>query len=333
MADQIPYRWPTRVTELLGIRYPIIEGAFGGFGTSALAAPVSAAGALGQITAGALRTPEGLRADIRKMRTLTDQPFAVNLTVGICPRIDEMFQVVLEEKPPILFTAAYRGDQYGIKAKQAGMVWVHKASTIRHVLAAERQGADAVVLVGLEGAGFKSIEQLPTMINIPAAVRQLKVPLIAAGGIGDALGFLAALGMGAEGAYIATAFMAVKECPIGNRYKQSLVDGQPWDPQYRDRWLAQPPKAQVERVIAEGKGKALEDWLPQLERVLLKEDETPRPAAFTRTYTDDDPEEAFRVGSGSLAVGVIDGMPTAKAYIEGIIRGAAQRLAAITPPR
>ena len=176
--------WNTTVTELLGSKYPIIQGAFGGFGTSA---PVSEAGGFGIITASSWRTPERLREDIKKARSMTDKPFGVNLSVGLCPRIDEMREVAIEEMVPVIFTSAYRADNHGKRIQEAGLKWVHKVATVQHALAAERQGADAVVIVGLEGTAFKSIFQLPTLISITTAVKQLKVPLIAAGGIGISL--------------------------------------------------------------------------------------------------------------------------------------------------
>ena len=173
--------WQTRVTELLGCEYPIIQGAFGGFGNSALAAPVSEAGGFGIITASALRTPERLREDIERARIMTDQPFGVNLSVGLCPRIDEMREVAIEERVPVIFTAAYRADDHGKRIKEAGLTWVHKVVTIKHAVVAERQGADAIVIVGLEGTAFKNISQLPTLTSVTTAVRQIDVPIIAAG--------------------------------------------------------------------------------------------------------------------------------------------------------
>ena len=103
--------WKNRVTDILGSQYPIIQGAFAGFGTSALAAPVSDAGGFGIITAGALHTPEGLREDIRKARSMTDKPFGINLSVGLCPHIDEMREVAIEERVPVIFTAVYRSQR------------------------------------------------------------------------------------------------------------------------------------------------------------------------------------------------------------------------------
>ncbi len=315
-------KWRTRVTELLGSRYPIIQGAFGGFGVSALAAPVSEAGGFGIITASALRNPERLREDIRRARSMTDQPFGVNISVGLCPRIDEMREVAIEERVPVIFTAAYRADDHGQRIKEAGLKWVHKVATIKHALAAERHGADAVVIVGLEGAGFKNISQLPTLVTITTAVRMLKVPVIAAGGIGDARSFLASLAMGAEGVYIGTGFIATKECPISDRYKEALVKSQPWEPAVRDRALAPPKREEYER-IAQGKDTvSMDEWLPRMESVLLKQS----PDFKIDWDADYDPGEALRITGPSLAVGFIDRVVSVKELIDTIIREAEQML-------
>jgi NAD(P)H-dependent flavin oxidoreductase YrpB (nitropropane dioxygenase family) len=312
-------QWKTRITELLGCEYPIIQGAFGGFGTSALAAPVSAARGFGIITAGALHTPEKLRQDITKARSMTDSPFGVNLSIGICPHIDEMREVAIEEKVPVIFTAAYRADDHGKRVQQAGLKWIHKVATIEHALAAERQGADAVVIVGLEGAGFKNITQLPTLITITTAVRLLRIPVIAAGGIGDAHGFLAALGMGAEGIYMGTRFMATKECPISDRYKQALVAAQPWDPEYRDRALLPPRREEYQRVMREKGSLPMDQWLQKLEMVFLQETAGTTPIDWEKAYQEWEPEAALRLSGGSLAVGVIDEVITVKELIDSII--------------
>lgn len=317
--------WKTRISDILGSTYPIIQGAYGGFGTSAIAAPVSEAGGFGIITAGALRTPEKFREDIRRARSMTDQPFGVNLTVGICPHVDEMREVAIEERVPVIFTAAYRADDHGKKIQEAGLKWVHKVATVHHAVAAERQGADAVVIVGLEGAGFKSIHQLPTLIAITTAVRLIKVPVIAAGGIGDAHGFLSALGMGAEGVYLGTAFMATRECPISERYKQTLVDGQPWDPNIRDLALAPPKAEEYEKVMKQRDSTPRDKWLQKLELVLLKES-ADTAIDFESLFQEYDPEVALRLGGGSLAVGVIDNVLTCKELIDGMIQGAEEIL-------
>ena len=306
--------WKNRVTKLLGCKYPIIQGAFGGFGRSDLATAVSAAGGFGIITASALRTPEKLRDDIRKARSMTDQPFGVNLSVGI-RYIDEMREVSIEERVPVIFTAVYRSDDHGKRIHEAGLKWVHKVATIRHALAAERQGADAVVIVGLEGTGFKSREQLPTLVGITSAARQMKIPIIAAGGIGDARGFVAALSMGAEGIYMGTRFMATKECPISERFKQKLVEAQPWDPEYHDRTLAPPNDEDFEIVMKEKDKLSQSEWLQRLELLFLKR------SPNTQVNWEDD-EASLKITGGSLAVGVIDSVVSVKELIDTIIRDA-----------
>ncbi len=315
--------WNTRVTNLLGSKYPLIQGAYGGFGTSAIAAPVSQAGGFGIITASACRTPQGLRDDIRKARSLTDKPFGVNLSIGLCPSIDEMREVAIEERVTVIFTAAYRAEDHGKRIHEAGLKWVHKVVTVKHALAAEQQGADAVVIVGLEGTAFKNINQLPTLVGITSAARLIKIPIIAAGGIGDGRGFLTALAMGAEGIYMGTRFLATKECPVSDRYKQKLVDAQPWDAEFRDRCLAPPKAEELQKVIGEKGSVSQDHWLQRLEQVFLKQSPSEKEIDWEKDF---DTEIALRIAGGSLAVGVIDKVMPVKELIDTIIRDAEQIL-------
>jgi NAD(P)H-dependent flavin oxidoreductase YrpB (nitropropane dioxygenase family) len=311
--------WKTRVTDLLGSKYPIIQGAFGGFGTSALAAPVSEAGGFGIITASALRTPDGLREDIKKARSMTDKPFGVNLSIGLCPSVDQMREVAIEERVPVIFTAAYRADDHGRRIQEAGLKWVHKVVTVKHALVAERQGADAVVIVGLEGTAFKNISQLPTLTSITTATRLLSIPVIAAGGIGDAHGLLAALAMGAEGIYMGTRFLATEECPVSDRYKQKLVDAQPWEAEYRDRCLAPPRMEEYEKVISERGSMSQDHWLQRLEQVLLQQSPADEEVDWEKGF---DIDMVLRIAGGSLAVGVIDRVMSVKELIDTIVSDA-----------
>ncbi|MEE8397506.1 MAG: nitronate monooxygenase [Desulfobacterales bacterium] len=297
--------WRTKVTDLLGCRYPIIEGSFAGFGTSALAAPVCQAGGFGLITAGALRTPDRLREDIRKLKSVTDQPFGVNLSMGHCPHIDDMREVAIEEGAAAIETSVYNAAQHGKRIKEAGLVWFHKVATMKHALAAESHGADAVVMVGIEGVGEKSSMQVSTMTSITVAVRRLRVPLIAAGGIGDARGLLAALAMGAEAIYMGTAFMATDECPISPRYKQAMVDADPFDPKVRDRVFA-PPDPKRDIKLRRGEDLINEDGKEGWEEALQEWDENTE----------------FRVTGGSMAVGVLDRVKPVKELIDDIIQEA-----------
>jgi len=310
----------TRLTELMGIPYPIIEGSFGGFGNSRLAAPVSEAGGLGMITAGALKSPENLKKDIRHARSMTDKPIAVNLTVGLCPRIDEMLAVAIEEGIPVVETSVFNAAEYGKRLKEAGVTWIHKVATVEHAVAAAKQGADAVILVGIEGTGFKSIRQLPISIAIPLAVKQIDVPVIAAGGFGSGHGLVAAMALGAEGIYMGTAFMATEECPIPESHKNRLVDLSPTDPQILKKALA-PPDPESFKKVMEKRGKVdMTQWLAQLEHVMLKEsEEEVREAAFETL-------EILKLAPGSLAVGFIDDICTARELINRIIKEAEEAL-------
>ncbi len=308
--------WKTRLTEMLGIKYPIIQGAFAGFGDSRLATAVSEAGGLGMITAGALNTPEMLRKDICRARSVTDKPIAVNLTMGMCPRIVEMREVVIEERIPIVETSAFNASDHGKKLKDAGVIWIHKVATVEHAIAAARQGADAVVIVGIEGTGFKSIRQLPISIAIPMAVKLIHVPVVVAGGIGSGRGLLCALALGGEGIYMGTAFMATKECPIPEKHKKRLVDLSPSDHAIRDKVLTPPDPEKVKEAMGKRKKMEQDKWLSQLERVLAKESKDGGRDQWYET------EEVLRLAPGSLAVGFLDTICTAGELVERIIKEA-----------
>jgi len=312
-------KWDNQITRLLGCNYPIIQGAYHGFGTSAIAAPVSDAGAFGLITASALKTPERLREDIIKAKSMTDKPFGVNLTIGLFPGMEEMLDVVIEEEIPVVETAAFNAEEYGKRLKKADIIWIHKVATVQHAISAQNQGADAVVIVGLEGTGFKHISQLTTLISITLAVKKLKIPLIAAGGIADAYGFLACLGMGAEGIYMGTAFMATEECPISDRFKQSLVNANPTDPKIRDRCLAPPPPEEYAKVMKKRGKVSEEEWLQDLEMVLLKATSDEKEKTMK---SEDLSEGVLSFAGGSLAVSAIERIVSVKKLIDGIIKDA-----------
>lgn len=306
--------WKTKITEMLGIEYPIISGAYGGFGTSEIAAPVSEAGGLGIITAHVLKTPEGLRKDIQKARSMTDKPIGVNFSIGMFPNVDEMIEVVIEEGIPVVETSVFKAVDQGNRLKEAGVKWIHKVATVKHAIIAEKQGVDAVIIVGMEGTGFKSVDQLPTLTGITWAAKQIKIPIIAAGGISDARTFLAALAMGAEAVYLGTAFMATQECPISEKHKQYLLDTRPDDPKLIKKVLAQPDPKDMEKVMKQ-KGKIPHgEWMAKLERVLLKEDPEEK--------QDFEAEAVLKLAPGSLAVSGIDSIPTVKKLIDSIIQEA-----------
>jgi NAD(P)H-dependent flavin oxidoreductase YrpB (nitropropane dioxygenase family) len=321
--------WKTRVTELLDCKYPIVQGAIAGLGTWQLAAAVAEAGAHGMITASVSRTPEKLREDIKRCRDATDKSIGVNLSFGICPRIEEMLEVCIEAKIPVE-TSIYKPDSLVPRIKAGGLTWMHKTARVKDALYAESLGADAVIVVGLEGTGFKNPEQLPTMTTTIWGTRQIKIPFIAGGGLGDGRGLLGALGMGADGIMMGTAFLATKECPTSDKQKQAIVRASPDNPQLRHRVLASAePKAYAEVMAMRGKI-PMDKWLNMLERVNLK-DENWREAAGYNTPTGNEiMNQSTALDAGlrmvSLAVAVIDHVPTVKELIDNIVREAEEIL-------
>ncbi len=314
--------WKTRVTDLLGCRYPILEGAYAGIGNWKFAAAVAETGAYGLITASAYKTPDKLREAIRKCRDATDGAFGVNLSFGICPRIDEMLEVCIEQEVPVE-TAAYKPDALAPRIKEAGLTWVHKCARVRDAVHAEKLGADAVIVVGLEGVGFKSPEQLPTLISTIQAKKELKVPFIAAGGIGNAHGFMGALGMGADAIMMGTAFMATDECPLSEKAKEKIVRSSPYHPQLRSQVLSPPdPVAFKEAMDMRGK-LPLEEWLRMIERVNFKDPAWKTDSDPTGEYGFDDEwigEKPSKIVS--LAVGVLDQVVPVNDLVQGIVKGA-----------
>jgi len=314
-------RWKTRVTDLLDCEYPILQGALSRIGNWKFAAAVSEAGAHGCLTAAVSLTPEKLREDIQRCRDATDKAFSVNITVGMCPHIDEMLDVCLDEGIEVIETAVFNADKYGKRIKEAGRIWIHKTATLKHALHAEKEGADALILVGLEGIGFKNASQLPTMTTIAWAADRIKVPIIAAGGIGGARTFLGALALGAEGVMMGTAFMATKECPISDRFKDRMMKAFPDNPYLRNTVLAPPNPKDYEAVMKKRDEMPLENWLTALERVMLKHDDWElAPEMWNEDYD--------RLSSlMSFAVTYVDEIRTVKGFVENIIEGAERIIA------
>ena len=309
-------KWKTGLTELLNCDYPILQGALSRIGNWKFAAAVSETGAHGCLTAAVSMTPEKLQEDIRRCKDATDKDFSVNITVGMCPHIDEMLDVCLEEGIEVIETAVFTADEYGKRIKDAGRKWIHKTATLKHALHAQKQGADALILVGLEGIGFKNVLQLPTMTTIAWAARNIKIPIIAAGGIGDARTFLGALALGAEGVMMGTAFMATKECPISDRFKEKMVNAFPDNPHLRNRVLAPPNPGDYEAVMKKRGEMPLPNWLTALERVMLKHDDWEiAPEMWNEDYD--------RLSSMmSFGVTYVDYIPTVKEFVDNIIEGA-----------
>lgn len=217
----------TRLTELLGIEAPIICGGMMRVGTADLAAAVSNAGALGVMTALTQKTPEGLHDEIARCQSLTDKPFAVNLTVGVVATkidYDEYVDVIINSGVKIVETAGRSPEPFMERFKAADIKVIHKCVTVRHSLAAERLGVDVVSIDGFECAGHPGEHDVGGLVLFPAAARALKIPVVASGGIADGQGLAAALALGCDGVNMGTRFMATQEAPIHDGIKQKIVE-------------------------------------------------------------------------------------------------------------
>jgi len=218
--------WRTRITDILGIRYPIIQGGLAYLAYSELAAAVSNAGGLGQITAMSLDSPEALRDEIKRTRAITANPFGVNFAIGQHGKgYEQLVKVAIDEKVPVIsMTGGNPAPIFemlqGVDVKKLVLV-----AAKRQAIKAEELGADAVMVVGHEGGGHLGRTDVGTMVLIPQVVDAVSIPVIASGGIGDGRGFMAALSLGAEGIEMGTRFIATKECVHAHPlYKQALVE-------------------------------------------------------------------------------------------------------------
>ncbi|WP_068618355.1 NAD(P)H-dependent flavin oxidoreductase [Paenibacillus tuaregi] len=218
--------WNTRLTELLQIKYPIIQGGLAYLGYAELASAVSNAGGLGQITAMSLAGAEELRREIQRTRTWTDKPFGVNFAMGMhSADFEERVQAAIDEKVPVISITG--GNPTGIleMLQPAGIKSLVLVSSRRQAQKAEQLGASAVIVVGQEGGGHLGRDDVGTMVLVPQVVDSVSIPVVASGGIGDGRGWMAAHALGAEGIEMGTRFIATKECVDASAsYKQALVD-------------------------------------------------------------------------------------------------------------
>lgn len=222
------YVMKTRVTEQLGIRYPIIQGGMQWVGTAEMASAVSNAGGLGIVTALTQPTPQALAQEIARCRNMTERPFGVNITILPAikpPPYEEYMAAVIDSGIKIVETAGNSPKSFVEKFKAAGIIIIHKCTTVRHAISAERYGVDMVSIDGFECAGHPGEDDVPGLVLIPIAAKALTIPVIASGGIGDGRGMAAALVLGAEGVNMGTRFMCTREAPIHDNIKQALIAG------------------------------------------------------------------------------------------------------------
>lgn len=316
----------TRITELLGIEHPIIQGGMHFVGLAELASAVSNAGGLGILTGLTQPTPEKLSAEIARCRAMTDKPFGVNLTFLPAvkpPDYPGYIEAILKSRiVRVVETAGNNPQKYLPPLKEAGIKVIHKCTSVRHALKAEAIGCDAVSVDGFECGGHPGEDDVPNMILLPRAAEELKIPFVASGGMADARSLVAALAMGAEGMNMGTRFIATQEAPVHPNVKQAILNATELDTR-----LIMRPLRNTERVLAN----AAVDRLLEKERelggrVTFADIATELAGVYPRIMRDGD----MNAGGWScgMVVGLIHDIPTCKDLIdrimseaEAIIRG------------
>jgi NADH:quinone reductase (non-electrogenic) len=315
----------TAVTELLGIEHPIVQGGMMHVGRAELAAAVSNAGALGIITALTQPTPEDLAKEIQRARDLTDKPFGVNVT--LLPTIkpvpyDEYVRAIIEGGVKIVETAGRSPEQFMPLFKEAGIKVIHKCTSVRHALKAEKIGCDMVSIDGFECAGHPGEDDIPGLVLIPAAANALKIPMLASGGFGDGRGLAAALALGADGINMGTRFVATKEAPVHENLKQRMVQATELDTALIFRSLkntARVFKNSVAEKVVEIEAKPgptnFEDLAPLVAGVKGRE-------------VMDKGDLEFGIWTAGMVMGLIRDIPDCKTLVERIVADAQEIITA-----
>jgi NAD(P)H-dependent flavin oxidoreductase YrpB (nitropropane dioxygenase family) len=311
----------TRLTEMLGIRHPVVQGGMQWVGTAEMASAVSNAGGLGILTGLTQPTPEALCKEIDRCREMTDKPFGVNLT--ILPTIkpvpyEEYAQAIVDSGIKIVETAGRNPEPFLPLFKGAGIKVIHKCTSIRHSLKAEKIGCDMVSVDGFECAGHPGEDDVTNLILLPLAARRLKIPFIASGGFGDGRGLAAALAMGADGINMGTRFMVTREAPIHENVKQAMVEASELDTAliYRSlRNTARVFKNSIAEKVVEIESRPgqtdFEDIRPLVQGAKGKE-----------LFEDGDLDRG--IWSAGMVVGLIDDIPSCQELIERIVNEAEQ---------
>jgi len=224
----------TKVTEMLGCKYPIIVGTMANITTPEFVAACSNAGACAVLASANYQTPEELREAIRKTQSLTDQPFAININLfpALMPqdKLQDYVEATLDEGAKIIKTSGHKApEQLVPKFKEGGAIWIHKCAGVRYAKTGASLGADIITVVGYENGGATGILDIGTLVMTPSVVDALDIPVIAGGGVTDGRGVAAVLALGAEGVIMGTRMMATRECPIHDNLKQAFVQASETD--------------------------------------------------------------------------------------------------------
>jgi NAD(P)H-dependent flavin oxidoreductase YrpB (nitropropane dioxygenase family) len=314
----------TRITAMFGIEHPIIQGGMHFVGFAELASAVSNAGGLGIITGLTQKTPELLAKEIARCHDMTDKPFGVNLTflpAFTTPPYAEYIAAIREGGIKIVETAGRSPEQYMPALKEAGIKVIHKCTSVRHSLKAERIGCDAVSVDGFECGGHPGEDDVPNMILLPRAAEELKIPFVASGGMADARSLVAALALGAEGMNMGTRFMATKEAPVHENVKKALVAATELDTRLIMRAIRNTERvlqnANVDRLLEiereKGANLTIEDIHDQVAGVY--------PSIMLKGDMD---AGAWSCG---MVAGLIHDIPSVKELIDRIISGAEEIIA------
>jgi NADH:quinone reductase (non-electrogenic) len=306
----------TRITDLLQIEHPIIQGGMHFVGFAELAAAVSAAGGLGIITGLTQRTPEALAKEIRRCREMTNRPFGVNLTflpAVTPPDYPGYIRAIIEGGVKIVETAGNNPQKWLPALKEAGIKVIHKCTSVRHSLKAESIGCDAVSVDGFECGGHPGEDDVPNFILLPRAAEELKIPFVASGGMADGRSLVAALSLGADGMNMGTRFIATKEAPVHEHVKQALLAATELDTR-----LVMRPLRNTERVLKN----AAVDRLLEKERALgpnIKFEDILGEVGGVYPRIMKDGEMDAGAWSCGMVAGLIHDIPTVKELIDRTI--------------
>jgi NAD(P)H-dependent flavin oxidoreductase YrpB (nitropropane dioxygenase family) len=306
----------TRITDLLEIEHPIIQGGMHFVGFAELAAAVSAAGGLGIITGLTQRTPEALANEIRRCRDMTNRPFGVNLTflpAVTPPDYPGYIRAIVEGGVKIVETAGNNPQKWLPALKEAGIKVIHKCTSVRHSLKAESIGCDAVSVDGFECGGHPGEDDVPNFILLPRAAEELKIPFVASGGMADGRSLVAALSLGADGMNMGTRFIATKEAPVHEHVKQALLAATELDTR-----LVMRPLRNTERVLRN----AAVDRLLEKERALgpnIKFEDILGEVGGVYPRIMKDGEMDAGAWSCGMVAGLIHDIPTVKELIDRTI--------------
>jgi NAD(P)H-dependent flavin oxidoreductase YrpB (nitropropane dioxygenase family) len=306
----------TRITDLLEIEHPIIQGGMHFVGFAELAAAVSSAGGLGIITGLTQRTPEALANEIRRCREMTNRPFGVNLTflpAVTPPDYPGYIRAIVEGGVKIVETAGNNPQKWLPALKEAGIKVIHKCTSVRHSLKAESIGCDAVSVDGFECGGHPGEDDVPNFILLPRAAEELKIPFVASGGMADGRSLVAALSLGADGMNMGTRFIATKEAPVHEHVKQALLAATELDTR-----LVMRPLRNTERVLRN----AAVDRLLEKERALgpnIKFEDILGEVGGVYPRIMKDGEMDAGAWSCGMVAGLIHDIPTVKELIDRTI--------------